>query len=155
MMIAILVTLCLTWSVSAHPAAAQATAGGGLPRLKTEGSRLVTDPGGQEVVLRGANIMGSEWDGNMGWERVAFPMLAGAWHGDVVVHGFAADPVNANDPTYLSGSTSTSSWRRPIGSTSCSRSAPTRSTADSHECLAAVPSVRSRSWPVGTAIGRT
>jgi hypothetical protein len=102
MMIAILVTLCLTWSVSAHPAAAQATAGGGLPRLKTEGSRLVTDPGGQEVVLRGANIMGSEWDGNMGWERVAFPMLAGAWHGDVVVHGFAADPVNANDPTYLS-----------------------------------------------------
>jgi hypothetical protein len=102
MLIATLLALCLTWSVSTYPPAAQAAAGEGLPRLKTEGSRLVTDPGGHEVVLRGANIMGSEWDGNMDWERLAFPMLAGTWHGDVVVHGFAADPVNANDPTYLS-----------------------------------------------------
>jgi hypothetical protein len=94
--------LCLTWSMSAHPPAAEAVAAGGLPQLTTEGSRLVTDPGGQDVVLRGANIMASEWDGNMDWERLAFPMLAGTWHGDVVVRGFAADPVNANDPTYLS-----------------------------------------------------
>jgi Cellulase (glycosyl hydrolase family 5) len=102
MVIATLLALCLTLSVSAHPPAAEASAGVGLPRLKTEGSRLVTDPGGHEVVLRGANIMGSEWDGSMDWERRAFPMLAGTWHGDVVVRGFAADPVNANDPTYLS-----------------------------------------------------
>jgi cellulase (glycosyl hydrolase family 5) len=98
MLIAALLALCLSWGV-AHPAA---SAGADLPRLKTQGSRLVTDPGGHEVVLRGANIMGSEWDGSMEWERQAFPMLAGTWHGNVVVRGFAADPVNARDATYLS-----------------------------------------------------
>jgi hypothetical protein len=99
MLIATLLTLCLSWGMAAHPAA---SAGADLPRLKTEGRRMVTDPGGHEVVLRGANIMGSEWDGSMEWERRAFPMLAGEWHGNVVVRGFAADPVNARDATYLS-----------------------------------------------------
>ena len=99
MLIATLLALCLSWGMAVHPAA---SAGADLPRLKTEGRRMVTDPGGHEVVLRGANIMGSEWDGSMDWERQAFPMLAGAWHGNVVVRGFAADAVNARDPTYLS-----------------------------------------------------
>jgi Cellulase (glycosyl hydrolase family 5) len=73
-----------------------------LPWLKTDGRRLVTDPGGRKVVLRGANIMASEWDGTMEWERRAFPMLATDWRANVVVRGFAADPVNARDPSYLS-----------------------------------------------------
>jgi hypothetical protein len=98
-MIAALLALCLWSGLGALPGA---SAGDDLPRLKTEGNRLVTDPGGHEVILRGANIMGSEWDGSMDWERRAFPMLAGTWHGNVVVRGFAADPVNARDPTYLS-----------------------------------------------------
>jgi hypothetical protein len=79
-----------------------APAGGQLPWLKTDGRRLVSDPGGRVVVLRGANIMASEWDLNMNWERRAFPMLAHDWKGNVIVRGFAADPVNARSPTYLS-----------------------------------------------------
>lgn len=62
----------------------------------------MTDPGGQRVMLHGVNIMGSEWDETMSWERRAFPMLTGDWKGNVVLRGFAADPVNARDPTYLS-----------------------------------------------------
>jgi hypothetical protein len=74
----------------------------GVPWLKVDGRRIVTDPGNQAVLLRGANIMGSEWDGDMAWERRAFPMLAHDWNGNVMVRGFAADPVNAGDATYLS-----------------------------------------------------
>jgi hypothetical protein len=93
MLLAALLLLCLLGG---------APAGERLPWLRTDGPRLVTDAGGRAVVLRGANIMGSEWDGNMAWERRAFPMLAGDWKGNVLVRGFAADPVNARDPTYLS-----------------------------------------------------
>jgi Cellulase (glycosyl hydrolase family 5) len=93
MFVAALLTLSL---LSAAPADDQ------LPWLKTDGRRLVTDPGGRAVVLRGANIMASDWDLNMDWERRAFPMLAQDWNGNVIVRGFAADPVNARDPTYLS-----------------------------------------------------
>jgi hypothetical protein len=99
MLMATLLALCLSWGVAAYPGA---SAGAELPRLKIDGGRLVTDPGRHGVILRGANIMASEWDGSMEWERQAFPMLAGAWHGNVVVRGFAADPVNAQDATYLS-----------------------------------------------------
>lgn len=96
MFVAALLALCLSGQ-PAPPAAAEP-----LPWLRTQGTQLVTDPGDQPVLLRGANIMGSEWDGNMEWERRAFPMLAGEWKGNVVVRGFAADPVDAGDPTYLS-----------------------------------------------------
>ncbi len=101
MVVASLVALSLSLLGGAQPPVVTAAAAEPLPRLKTEGRRLVTDPGGREVVLRGANIMASEWERDMDWERRALPMLAGAWKGNVVVRGFAADPVNARDPTYL------------------------------------------------------
>ena len=75
--------------------------GGGIPWLKTQGNQLVTDPGGQAVTLRGANILRSEWVLNMSWERLAIPYLSQNWRGNVVLRGFAADPVNNNDPSYL------------------------------------------------------
>lgn len=73
---------------------------GGLPWLKTSGNKIQT-AGGQNVVLRGANIMRSEWVGNMDFERKAFPEVSRNWKGNVMLRGFASDPVNSNNSTYL------------------------------------------------------
>jgi len=73
---------------------------GGLPWLKTSGNKIQT-ASGQNVVLRGANIMRSEWVGNMDFEKKAFPVLNHDWKGNVMLRGFASDPVNSNNSTYL------------------------------------------------------
>src|SRR5437764_1264892 len=73
---------------------------GTLPWLKTDGNKIVTEDG-QEVILRGANIMRAEWDWffgkSMDWENKAIPELATNWHGNVLTRGFASDPVNSGD----------------------------------------------------------
>jgi hypothetical protein len=71
-----------------------------LPWLATSGNRIVTADTGQDVVLRGANVLRSEWDLQMNAERRAIPALA-SWKGNVIVRGFASDPVNANNAHYL------------------------------------------------------
>ncbi|MEK0083916.1 glycoside hydrolase family 5 protein [Benzoatithermus flavus] len=57
------------------------------------------------MLLRGANIMHSEWVAQWGmdmeWERRAIPALSGSWNGNICVRGFAADPVDADNPQYL------------------------------------------------------
>ena len=74
---------------------------GQLPRLVTSGNRIVTEQGEQAVLLRGANVLRSEWDRRMDAERRGIPALAQQWKGNVIVRGFASDPVNAGDPHYL------------------------------------------------------
>ena len=71
-----------------------------LPWLTVSGNRIVTAGTGQDVVLRGANVLRSEWDMRMDAERRAIPALA-SWKGNVIVRGFASDPVNAGDAAYL------------------------------------------------------
>lgn len=71
------------------------------PQLQTSGRQIQTVDG-QQVLLRGANVLRSEWDRSMSPERQAIPHLAQDWHGNIIVRGFAADPVNARDGTYLS-----------------------------------------------------
>jgi Cellulase (glycosyl hydrolase family 5) len=71
-----------------------------LPWLKTSQNTIVTEDG-QEVILRGANIMRAEWDWSMDWENRAIPELAADWHGNVLTRGFASDPVNNGDAEYL------------------------------------------------------
>lgn len=73
-----------------------------LPWLITFGNKIVTANTRQEVILRGANSMYSEWHNNMDWENRAIPELASNWKGNVLVHGFAADPINENNVSYLS-----------------------------------------------------
>ncbi|MFL5587422.1 MAG: cellulase family glycosylhydrolase [Ktedonobacteraceae bacterium] len=73
---------------------------GTLPWLKTSGNTIVKEDG-QEVILRGANIMRAEWDNSMNWENRAIPELAVNWHGNVLTRGFASDPVNNGDAMYL------------------------------------------------------
>ena len=73
---------------------------GTLPWLKTSGNTIVKEDG-QEVILRGANIMRAEWDNSMNWENRAIPELAVNWHGNVLTRGFASDPVNNGDTNYL------------------------------------------------------
>ena len=73
---------------------------GTLPWLKTSGNTIVTEDG-QEVILRGANIMRAEFDNNMNWENRAIPELAQNWKGNVLTRGFASDPVNSGDADYL------------------------------------------------------
>ena len=73
---------------------------GTLPWLKTFENTIVTGDG-QEVMLRGANIMRAEWDNSMDWENRAIPELAVHWHGNVLTRGFASDPVNNGDAMYL------------------------------------------------------
>jgi hypothetical protein len=72
-----------------------------LPRLQTSG-RSIQTVDGQNVLLRGANVLRSEWDRTMSHERQAVPLLASQWRGNIILRGFAADPVNARDATYLS-----------------------------------------------------
>lgn len=73
---------------------------GALPWLKTAGNKIVTE-NGQEVMLRGANIMRAEFDNTMDWEERAIPELAEHWHGTILTRGFASDPVNSADAGYL------------------------------------------------------
>ncbi len=76
-----------------------ALADGSLPWLQTSGNTIVTEDG-QEVILRGANVMRAEFDNNMVWENKAIPELAKNWHGNVLTRGFASEPViKADDPT--------------------------------------------------------
>jgi hypothetical protein len=91
-------------SVEVDPPATTEAAPGvpaGLPWLATEGNRIVVAETGEDVVLRGANLLRSEWDLRMDLERAAIPEIAEAWNGNVMVRGFAADPVLAGDARYL------------------------------------------------------
>lgn len=72
-----------------------------LPWLQVFDGRVVVAGTGKPVLLRGANIMESEWRNNVRWERLAIPQLAHEWHGNIVIHGFAANPVNSHDKHYL------------------------------------------------------
>jgi hypothetical protein len=72
-----------------------------MPWLQTSGNRIVSAATGDDVILRGANVGRSEWDMSMDAERRSIPVLASAWKGNVIVRGFASDPVLAGDPTYL------------------------------------------------------
>lgn len=64
------------------------------PWLKTvAGSNKIFTAAGEQVVLRGANFMRAEWGGDIEWEtQQAIPRLA-AWGGNVIVRGFASNPV--------------------------------------------------------------
>ncbi|MBI2338399.1 cellulase family glycosylhydrolase, partial [Candidatus Daviesbacteria bacterium] len=74
-----------------------------LPWLKTEGTRILTESG-QPVVLRGANVIRSEWVKNMNFERIAIPQLANDWKGTVFLHDFASAPVvNTNYDQLVDG----------------------------------------------------
>lgn len=77
------------------------TEAAGPPWLATSGNRIVVAGTGDEVVLRGANVLRSEWDLSMEAERSAFPVLAEDWGGNVAVRGFASDPVLQQDEDYL------------------------------------------------------
>lgn len=72
-----------------------------LPWLQASGNQIVVAGTAQQVMLHGVNIMEAEWRNNVDWERIAIPNLASAWHGNIVIHGFASDPVNNNDSSYL------------------------------------------------------
>jgi hypothetical protein len=77
------------------------------PWLHTCGNQIRT-PDGEQVILRGANYMRSEWGLEIEWGRdKALPELAQNWHGNVVVRGFASRPVI--DPKY----TYTPGWPNP------------------------------------------
>lgn len=66
------------------------------------GGRIVRIDSGEEVALRGVNVLRNEWVyPSMEFERAAIPNLAGVWHANLITHGFAADPVNAGDAQYL------------------------------------------------------
>ena len=73
----------------------------GLPWLATAGNRIVVADTGEDVVLRGANLLRSEWDLRMAEERLAMSTLSQEWDGNVVVRGFASDPVLEGDAEYL------------------------------------------------------
>lgn len=84
-------------------AATPITTPGLIPWLNTSGNKIVTADTNQSVVLRGANVMRSEWSSgySMAWEQQAIPALA-KWGGNIVLRGFASDPVNSNNAQYLS-----------------------------------------------------
>jgi hypothetical protein len=74
-----------------------------VPWLKTVGNKIVTANTDQEVTLRGANVLRSEWESDLGMdlERAGIPVMANQWKGNVVLRGFASDPVNSGDSRYL------------------------------------------------------
>ncbi len=86
---------------AAMPTAPATAAPAPLPWLRTAGNRIVVADTGQDVILRGANLLRSEWDMRMNAERLAIPALAQQWKGNVILRGFASDPVNAGDAGYL------------------------------------------------------
>jgi mannan endo-1,4-beta-mannosidase len=73
-----------------------------VPWLKTSGNKIVSADTGSPVLLHGANFMRSDWCSSysMAWEQTAIPEMA-KWGGNVIVRGFASDPVNSNDALYL------------------------------------------------------
>lgn len=89
-------------TVTATPVAPAATTSACLPWLEASGSQIVVAGTSQSVLLRGVNIMEAEWRNNVAWESIAIPNLATAWHGNIVIHGFASDPVVSEDANYLS-----------------------------------------------------
>jgi cellulase (glycosyl hydrolase family 5) len=72
-----------------------------VPWLKTVGNKIVTANTDQEVTLRGANVLRSEWDRNMNAERAGIPIMVNQWKGNVILRGFASDPVNNGNSHYL------------------------------------------------------
>jgi hypothetical protein len=72
-----------------------------VPWLKTVGNKIVTANTDQEVTLRGANVLRSEWNLDMSLERAGIPIMANQWKGNVIVRGFASDPVNSGNSQYL------------------------------------------------------
>jgi hypothetical protein len=81
------------------PASAQST--GDLPWLATSGNRIVIAGTRQDVILRGANVLRSEWNLSMTADRRGIPALARDWGGNIIMRGFASDPVLAGDAKYL------------------------------------------------------
>jgi Cellulase (glycosyl hydrolase family 5) len=73
-----------------------------LPWLKTTGNKIVAADTGSPVLLHGANFMRSDWTYNysMTFEQAAIPEMK-KWGGNVIVRGFASDPVNGNNAQYL------------------------------------------------------
>jgi len=75
-----------------------------VPWLKTSGNQIVTVDG-RSVTLRGANIGRSEWlfawGINMDAENRGIPILHNQWKGNVFLRGFASDPVNSGNASYL------------------------------------------------------
>jgi hypothetical protein len=94
----VLMLLVPALTVRAPDVSAAATA---VPWLKTVGNKIVTANTDQEVILRGANVLRSEWNLDMSLERAAIPIMADRWKGNVIVRGFASDPVNSGDGQYL------------------------------------------------------
>lgn len=72
-----------------------------VPWLKTVGSKIVTANADQEVTLRGVNVLHSEWYLDMKLERSGIPVMATTWKGNVLLRGFASDPVNSGNSQYL------------------------------------------------------
>jgi hypothetical protein len=78
-----------------------------LPWLKTVGNQIVTEDTNQPVLLQGANVMRSEWAWknsvpfDMTWENKVIPEMVINWKGNVIVRGFASDPVNNDNIDYL------------------------------------------------------
>lgn len=74
-----------------------------VPWLKTVGNKIVAANTDQEVILRGVNVLHSEWESDLGmdFERAGIPVIADLWKGNVFLRGFASDPVNSGDVKYL------------------------------------------------------
>src|SRR5262245_46549189 len=72
-----------------------------LPWLATEGGRIVRADTREPVEMRGVNLLRWEWVQNMNFERAAIPQLANTWHANLILHGFASEPVAAGDAAYL------------------------------------------------------
>lgn len=99
--LALLVAVLLNGWISRPDGSNEAGNEDALPWLATAGNRIVVAETQEDVVLRGANVLRSEWDLSMAAERVAFPIMAQEWNANVAVRGFASGPVAAQDEAYL------------------------------------------------------
>jgi len=78
-----------------------ATPATGLPWLSVQGGRIVRQDTGEEVALRGVNLLRNEWVyPSMTYERAAFPVLRSEFV-NFIVRGFASRPVAQGDAGYL------------------------------------------------------
>lgn len=68
----------------------------GTPRLKVLGDKIVRVDNNAEVILRGANFLRYEWDGSTNAETTLIPKMRNEWGGNIVMLGYAADPVLNN-----------------------------------------------------------